>query len=698
MEATVGIDTATEQRIQELIARAEQATAHQDLDALARTADELDGVAATLSGEDATHLRAMTSRYRGNLHLLRGQNPQAETHYKAALALFEAVGDEPGIARTSGNLGVVYNQRSDFPEALKWFQRSLDISERTTDAAGIARTTLNIGTLHKVLGDYDKAIAAFRRSMEINESMGNGAGVAHACSNIGTVHVSRAEYAEALEWFRRALDTFTEIGDRIGMARNTGNIGSVYSTTADYPHALEWLQKALQQATEIGDRAAAMTAATNIGNVYQATEDYDRALEWYGRARTICEEIGAKAELATITGNTGKVHHKLENDDQALVWLYQSLDLCTELELNHTWVNFAIPCISVLIRQNRVHEAQEMLERAETKAKELNARKELVDLWLSRAELLRSMDRTSEALSILRSALNDAVQLGLHAEQVSMNRMLYEIYYDAEQYKEALDHYRALSEVRDSISGEQQQRRIAILEVEQRMAEERARSAEQERLLYSILPPPIAERLLRGERLIADTYDSVSILFLDIVGFTTTASTMEASELVHMLNGVFAVCDAIMSKHGLTKIKTIGDAYLAVCGAPEIVDDHVQRTADCASEILTTLMRTNSLRFRVGLHCGPVVAGVIGTERVAYDVWGDAVNVASRMEHTGEPGRIHVSQAFAFALDPRLHGYTPDPGAVVADSLTTVRYNLTPRGEIEVKGKGLMRTFWMEAR
>ena len=215
---------------------------------------------------------------------------------------------------------------------------------------------------------------------------------------------------------------------------------------------------------------------------------------------------------------------------------------------------------------------------------------------------------------------------------------------------------------------------------------------------YTILPPAIAERLLRGERLIADTYENVSIFFLDIVGFTTTASSMEASDLVHMLNDVFAVCDQIIARHGLTKIKTIGDALLAVCGAPEVIEDHVQRTAAAACDMMRMLMNRNGLRFRVGLHCGPVVAGVIGTERVAYDVWGDAVNVASRMEHTGEPGRIHVSQAFALALDPRLHGNDIDPDALTPDSLTTTSYTLTPRGEIEVKGKGLMRTFWMERR
>jgi class 3 adenylate cyclase len=204
----------------------------------------------------------------------------------------------------------------------------------------------------------------------------------------------------------------------------------------------------------------------------------------------------------------------------------------------------------------------------------------------------------------------------------------------------------------------------------------------------------VADRLLSSTGMIADAFDGVSILFLDMVSFTTLASRIPPAHLVHLLDAVFAACDEVCQRHGLTKIKTIGDAYLAVAGVPLEQEDHALRMAAAAVEMMRTMKTLDvhipdglgdrawineieELEVRVGIHCGPVVAGVIGRDRVAYDVWGDSVNVASRMERNGAPGRIHVSEDFAHAL-------------------TEAPYNLIPRGDIEVKGKGRMKTFWLE--
>ncbi|MEW5990248.1 MAG: adenylate/guanylate cyclase domain-containing protein [Chloroflexota bacterium] len=205
---------------------------------------------------------------------------------------------------------------------------------------------------------------------------------------------------------------------------------------------------------------------------------------------------------------------------------------------------------------------------------------------------------------------------------------------------------------------------------------------ENERLLLNILPGPIADRLRRGERLIADRFDDVTLLFADIVGFTELSSSMRADELVGVLNDVFTVFDDLVEEHGLEKVKTIGDAYMVVGGLTDPRPDHPERVARMAIALAARIAEIDAanhfgIRFRVGINCGPVVAGVIGTKKFIYDIWGDTVNLASRMESTGVPGRVQV----AAAVEERLRG----------------RFRLAPRGLVEVKGKGFLPTWFLEA-
>jgi class 3 adenylate cyclase len=213
---------------------------------------------------------------------------------------------------------------------------------------------------------------------------------------------------------------------------------------------------------------------------------------------------------------------------------------------------------------------------------------------------------------------------------------------------------------------------------------ERERLArENERLLLNILPAPIAQRLRNGEPLIADRFDDVTLLFADVVEFTRLSATLSPSELVSVLNEVFSAFDELVDRYDLEKVKTIGDAYMVVGGLTDGSGDHTERVADMALALTAAVDRIDAavrlgIRFRIGIHCGSVVAGVIGTRKFIYDIWGDAVNLASRMESLGAPGRIQVTHA----VKERLAG----------------RFLLEPRGLIEVKGKGPTPAWFLLAR
>jgi guanylate cyclase len=225
---------------------------------------------------------------------------------------------------------------------------------------------------------------------------------------------------------------------------------------------------------------------------------------------------------------------------------------------------------------------------------------------------------------------------------------------------------------------------LAHRELQAEQALLRQEQARSESLLRNILPGEIAERLKAGASVIADTYEAVTVLFVDIVGFTPLAQRLSASELVALLDRVFRELDGLSERYGLEKIKTVGDAYIAVAGLPVPTDARATAiaAAEMALEVFPAVERAAGtgmpLRLRVGLHTGPVVAGVIGQRKFAYDLWGDAVNVASRMESQGLADRIQVSlSTFELLQD---------------------RYRFRSRGTIDVKGRGEMAAYLLLGR
>ena len=229
--------------------------------------------------------------------------------------------------------------------------------------------------------------------------------------------------------------------------------------------------------------------------------------------------------------------------------------------------------------------------------------------------------------------------------------------------------------------------RAQVEERERRLAaSERLLKAEQERsegLIRSMLPDTIAARLKVEGQSIADGIAECTVLFADLVGFTSLARETGPKALVAVLNELFCGFDALCEASGVEKIKTIGDSYMAAAGVPDYVEDHPARAADLALSMLDAIARFNrdhlaSLELRIGMHTGPVVAGIVGTHKFAYDLWGETVNTAARMESHGLPGRIQVSEATALLLK-RTH-------------------LLEERGAVEVKGRGPMRTFWLTGR
>ena len=219
-----------------------------------------------------------------------------------------------------------------------------------------------------------------------------------------------------------------------------------------------------------------------------------------------------------------------------------------------------------------------------------------------------------------------------------------------------------------------------IKEMQRIIQEEKDKS---DKLLLNILPESIAERLKESEAIIADAIPAATILFADIVGFTELAEKITPDELINILNKIFSEFDQLADKYELEKIKTIGDAYMVSAGVPFQREDHVKVMAEAGLEMLEAMGEINkfnnhNLQIRIGIHSGSVVAGVIGKKKFSYDLWGENVNTASRLESHGLPGKIQVSQSIY--------------------ELLSNEYEFEDRGEIHIKGKGLVRVFFLLGR
>ena len=585
----------------------------------------------------------------GNLHWTDSNFPAALEHYQRSQQAFEKVGSRDGVARATRNMGMACNRTANYTASLEYHQQSLQIFQELGDRAAVARGLNDIGNHYRVVGNYPAALEYYRRTLQAYEEIGDRKGVAYAMHGMGNVYRSTADYPAALEHYRNVLPTYEEMGDRVSIANVLSGIGSAYTIAGDYSAALLHYERAIQMYEEVGDRRGVAGAVSNIGETKFQTGDYAVALEHHRRAKQILEDLGDTVTALFVTTSV----------------------------------------IAALIAVGEYEEAAELLQRQESN---LIANPELqAEHFANRAALAEVRNELDAARDYLMKAINIVVESGNRGVEAEYHKRGRDLAQKANNFADYIKHNEEFNRITEEIRGYQATQRMAMMEADRKMEEERREREKERALLYGALPQSVADRMIRGERVTSDHYPLASVIFLDIVGFTRISDCIPPGQVVHLLEQIFSTLDGVCKTHGVTKIKTIGDCYMAVAF------HGVHAAAQCALEMLATMntlritmpedlgdtswtSELDQLSVRIGMHCGPVTAGVIGTERLQYDVWGDTVNVASRMESTSEPGRIHVSEACA--------------AQITADSPIPVR--LTPRGEVDVKGKGLMTTYWLE--
>jgi len=554
-----------------------------------------------------------------------------------------------------------------------------------------ASILLLLGKAHYYLGQIDEAKEIFERVLQ-HHSQKDKSIYAKALIQLGNIHQHTSQLAESVVCFKEAIDIFESEQNTLGLAHGYTNAGISYRKLAEYSISLEFMDKGRRLYEELGDEAGVAANTGNIGNVYFGMNQYAKALEYQYQALAINEKVNNLRGIANNCLTIGGVHLLTNEYDLADSYFQRASELFAILD-DKTGVMHAQSNIGILLDfQEKFEEAlaldEEVLKHAIETDDASGIATQFVNIGNLYANPANSRYEPIKAEEYFLKAMDIHIDLQQQDAVCSLHKQMSELYERMELWQKSLYHLKEHLQLNDVLISEEAKHKADLLDQRRKLDQiERdrqlqvARFQEQEKILYNILPNTIAERMLNGESNIVDVAEDVSIFFSDIVDFTALTSAMNPESLIMDLNKLFTDFDRIAKKHNVEKIKTIGDAYMAVCGVPKKQEDHALRLANFTFDVMSAsqqfIIGHSKVDLRIGIHAGEAIAGIIGEDKYSYDLWGDAVNIASRMENTGEKGQIQVTEYYKHLLE----GHTD--------------ITFTSRGEIDIKGKGKMKTYFM---
>ncbi|MBX7153426.1 MAG: adenylate/guanylate cyclase domain-containing protein [Candidatus Kapaibacterium sp.] len=581
---------------------------------------------------------------------------------------------------------------------LKPYEDMDDIGESTDEASvkhavieSIAHVYNRLNTIYDARGDYHKAIEYGKTAIEYCEKGNIRTRAGNLYGNLGGNYANIGDYTKGLEYLHVALTVAEENNDLKLIATWLGNISVVYKFIGDLHGALEILSRVQQISTQLLDAELEANNQLAIGQIYFELENHTLALEYYLNALNHFKTLDLKQDVAIVLINIGILYDVKGEYETALQYMKESLSINEKISSKAFVANCLCNIGDVYIRTGDYLQAIAYLKRSLAQAEELDDKRQqahsVYGLGVAASKL--GKDSWKEGEEYLRKAIHDAVELGLIHLEARCRKSLSDALAEQLRWEESAMEFRKYHDLERKVQSE-----AATLQAQQIENRRKVDEAERDRqvkiaqhkvtvqLLHKTLPPSIAQRLMDGEHNIADKYDSASILFADIVGFTPISARTEPRKMVELLNNLFTRFDKLTLDCKVERIKTIGDAYMVVAGVPEACEDHALRIARFAVAIEEEAKQFSDdynepIQFRVGINTGEVVAAVVGESKFAYDVWGDSVNTASRMESHGEAGKIHCSEEFMKALG-------------------NSSFHFIERGEMDIKGKGTMKTYFLE--
>lgn len=570
-------------------------------------------------------------------------------------------GDTVYMAHALNLQGGALSVKSAFAESLDRFHQVLDLRLAAKDTLGTAGAYNNIGNIYFYKGDYSRALQYYIRSLHFEQMKDSDEGLATSYINIGSIYALQDEFVTALEYFKRALSLYEKHNEISGIASCYANMGNIYKSLDSMDLAHSYFLRSIPIMTSLQDMYNLGVVYSNLADSYRLRGELDSMYESYSKSEQVRVSLNDTLGLAHLYVARG----------QAMVEMQQYRPAVQDCERGYT---LAQPFKAL----GEMKRACECLSQA---YKGLNLNERALN-WFEQVIILGDSIAADETRLQLR-----IMEFRHQAAEDSIRR---------EEEKLAVAVFRQRREHRQwswaFAVGGILLASVAILFVMMRRTRRSKAIIEQAKnradsVLLSVLPPEVAAELLDKGKVVAKEFGGVSVLFTDFAGFTRASASMPPQEMLEELNLIYRKFDEIVSRHQIRKIKSIGDAYMAAGGLPVSSADTIRQTVLAAlamqefiSEHTAELIAAGKegLRMRAGIHTGQVIAGIVGFQNFQYDIWGDTVNLASRMERHGVSGKVNVSRSVYDALK------------------NDATFHFESRGTIEVKGKGNVEMWFVE--
>ena len=566
-----------------------------------------------------------------------------------------------------------------------------ELAAETGYLKGEALALKNLGMVYYTRGRYLETLGYWNQSLQLFEQLNDANGMSNMLNNIGAIYFNQGADAKALEYSLKSLQLAEKIGDTLRMISALINVGSIYYNKKD-PVALDYLLKAIPLVEKHGDIEAFVVITGDIGEIYFDNKDDDKAINYFQRS---INAAGEKSSAAFSYNGMGKVYRRKMMIPEAFRQHNKALEIAVKFDDKLQEIRSLRGIANLYMLQDNVPLAISYFNKARVIAEEMD------DLKVELQDLYKEM---SNAYSKNQDYPNAFLYKSRYAEikdtlyTIESKKKLNQLQFDFELSKKESEI--VLKEAR--IKSERQARMgmtaglafiVIIAFVIYRNYLQKARinkvldkqKVQIENLLLNILPKEVAFELQTNGKSKPRHFEEVSILFTDFKGFTSIADKMTPGDLVEELNECFMAFDEIIESYDLEKIKTIGDAYMCAGNIPTPDPDHVYKIVKAALAIQAYIEKNNASRIergkqpweiRIGLHVGPIVAGVVGKKKYAYDIWGSSVNIASRMESNGTPGKVNIS---SYAYD-----------------LIKDKFHCSHRGKIYAKNIGELDMYFVE--
>jgi class 3 adenylate cyclase len=595
----------------------------------------------------------------GRAYWRLGKFEEALKHHFNALLLYTDAKDEINSARCLVYIGQDYADGGKYAQALIFFNKALVKNKAIGNKREIADTYMLLSWVHDNLGNYTESSKLNYAVLKLVEEMEDRYGIAVATSNIAETNYKLGNYPEALKYYDKAVKALQASNDQVNTIGCYLSIGKIHLITGNYPEAVKNYSLALQLSDKINDRFGRAMAYGGLGEVFQAQNDYSEALKNYIIGAEQFRAVSNKQELSRIYSEMGICYSRLKKYSDAKKCFEEALVLSKELGSTVSFTDY--------------YQGKEILDSATGNWEQA---------YKNHKQYIALRDSTFNKENI-KKMVSSQLQYESEKKEAAANaeREKKEAVAKAEQEKKDIRQRTIRNSITATLAGTLL---FLIVVYRQRNKISRARKRSDE-LLLNILPEEVAEELKSKGKAEAKHFDETTVMFTDFKGFTQISEKLSPAELVAEIDTCFKAFDGIITKHNIEKIKTIGDAYMCAGGLPIPNKSHAADVVSAAIEIQKfmeahLLQRKNEgkelFEIRIGIHTGPVVAGIVGVKKFAYDIWGDTVNIASRMESSGEAGKVNIS------------GSTYE--------LVKDKFRCVHRGKIQAKNKGEIDMYFVE--